>query len=239
MRRYVIKNFIAAILIVGAAFSTSVMAKAEGRTAEEYMAEGIRAAYDNMHLVYQAFYDDEGNLEEQPGGFVAIWQEWDEEWNLISRTFLDRNCKPIRLHDVYISWNIKLDDDGWSEWMEPKPDTENYSFIIAYADLGEKTVGDKYRCQIEVECEGVARIEGKDFWFRAQGAVDGSWAVGNVWNDGLVSLREPQEDNIFTYNTISTITENNVSTCTFDIGFRCDYWRAGRFRVRGIEIKKE
>jgi hypothetical protein len=52
------------------------VAIAEERTAKEYMAEGIRAAYDNMHLVYQAYYDDEGNLETQPGGFVAVWQEW-------------------------------------------------------------------------------------------------------------------------------------------------------------------
>ena len=81
--------------------------------------------------------------------------------------------------------------------------------------------------------------ENQSFWFRAQGAVDGSWSIGNVWNDGLVSLREPPEDNIFKYSTVNTITEQNVQANTFDLGFRCDYWRTGRFRVKSVGIVKQ
>lgn len=237
MRRYIWRTVIAVVLTVF--FVSPSVALADNRTAKEYMAEGIRAAYDNMHLVYQAYYDDEGNLEEQPAGFVAVYQEWDKDWKLLSRTYLDENCEPIQLHGAYINWNVRFDADGWSEWMEPKVDTENWCFIIGYAELGDKAVGDKYTCSVEIEFEDVIGVENKSFWLRAQGAVDGSWGIRNVWNDGLVSLREPPEDKTCKYTFSTDINENNVRANTFDIGFRCDYWGSGRFRVRNMEIVKE
>ena len=94
-------------------------------------------------------------------------------------------------------------------------------------------------CPGVVHFEDVTGIEGKDFWFRAQGAVDGSWSIGNIWNDRLASLREAPADNIFTYEVVNIITENNVHGNTFDLGFRCDYWGSGKFRVRNVEIIKE
>lgn len=232
-----IRRFAVAFLIVALCFSSA--AYAEERSAKDYMDEGIRAAYNNMHLVYQAYYDENGELEEQPGGYVAVYQEWDKDWNLISRTYMDVNCEPVQLQGACIIWNVKFDEDGWSEWMKPEPNAENFCFTLGNVYLGEKAIGDKYTCSVEIEFKDVSGIENKDFWLRAQGAVDGSWGIRNVWNDGLVSLREPPEDKACKYTFSTEISENNVQANTFDVGFRCDYWGSGRFRIRNIEILKE
>ena len=149
MSRHIWKSVIASVLI-GLIICTPPVVNAENRTAKEYMAEGIREAYDNMHLIYRAYYDDEGNLETQPARHVAIWQEWDDDWNLVSRTYLgadgeqvniadgyskaewrtsDNGIRKIGFYDtegkqlegIHILWNVEFgEEDGWSEWMEPK-----------------------------------------------------------------------------------------------------------------------
>ena len=52
--------------------SIASVAYVEGKSAKDYMAERIRAAYDNIHMVYQAYYDENGKLEEWSVGHVAI-----------------------------------------------------------------------------------------------------------------------------------------------------------------------
>lgn len=258
---------IVAVLLISAVFPSMVWA--ENRTAKEYMTEGIRAAYHNMHLVYQGFYDDEGNLEEQPGGYVALFQEWDEKWNLFSRTYLDPNGKlinrtegyanvefkisdngirTIRFYDadggntsgahVFLLTELRAENDGWSEWMAPIYDTENSTITIGYADLGDKEPGDKYICKVEVEFSGVDVTYGQKFWFGAQGQVDGMWDIGNIWNGNLISLHVTPKDDVYTCCTVNMIDENNASGNTYYLGFRCDNWRSGKFRIRNISIEK-
>ena len=70
-----LKGIIAVLLIGVIAFSTFSIAWADNCTAKDYMVLGIRAAYDNMYLIYKAYYDDEGTFEVQPEGHVAIFQE--------------------------------------------------------------------------------------------------------------------------------------------------------------------
>ena len=239
MRLRRLRKILTVLLIAVVVRCTSSVAMADNRTAKDYMAEGIRAAYDNMHIVYQGFYDDEGELEEQPGGFVAIYQEWDKDWKLLSRTYLDENCEPVQLHGVYIHWNVKFDEDGWSDWMEPKPNTENYRFTIGFADLGEKKTGDKYKCSLEIEFRDVTASDGSEvFNFRTQGATDGQWIGANVWNSSLIFLDEPIENGTKEYQATVELNEIGAEINLFDLGFRCDYWGSGEFRVRNVKMER-
>lgn len=109
-----VKNVITVLLLV-IAFDTSsltTVAAAENCAAKEYMAEGIRAVYNNMNVIYKAYYDDEGKLETQSAGFVAIWQEWDDDGNLLSRTYLDEKCQLINRADGYAKAIWTQDENG-------------------------------------------------------------------------------------------------------------------------------
>lgn len=243
------------------------MAFAETRTPEEYMAEGIRAAYDNMHLVYQAYYDENGELEEQPGGYVAIYQEWDDEWDLISRTYLGSDGKPINRVDGFckVDWSngglvfydadgksvplerinlareIKIDEDGWTDWMKPDYDKENSCFNIGYAVLGEKQVGDCYTCSFEIEFRDVtASQEGEDHKFRfyTQGTTDDEWGGANIWNSALINIYEPIENGTKTCVATVSLNEDGAKVSRFNLGFRCDYWASGEFRVKNVKVER-
>ncbi len=264
-----LRRALIAVLLIAALFCPSVVrAEASGST---YMERGLREAYHNMHLVYKAYFDDQGQLEVQPGGYVAYEQEWDENGNLISRTYLGPDGRPVNRSDGYAkaewsqnkngTWilafqdvegrqvdditglnlvrlSIDIDDDGWSDWMKPVYDKENSCMTIATVNLGDKKAGDTYTCRIEVEVKDVQATEGMAFWFRSQGSADGAWDIGNVWNDGLINEREPLSDGIHTFTVTSQVNEKMVGVSRFDIGFRCDYWMSGMFRVRNVKIEK-
>lgn len=246
---------------------TPTVSSAENRSAKDYMEEGIRSAYHNMNLIYEAYYDDDGNLEVQPAGHVAIEQEWDGD-QLISRTYLDEDGQPINRVDGYAKaiwsqnengvWsvsfygaddntvsseglnlirNAKLGNGEWSEWMTPDPNQEYSLFTIDEIILDDKETGDYYTCQIEIEFSGVkAKTDGK-FGIWTQGTTDGGWEIGNIWWRG-VWLEEPPPDGIFPYVFTRRIDANMTRGSIIDIGFRCDQWASGSFRVRGLKIEK-
>ena len=66
--------------------------------------------------------------------------------------------------------------------------------------------------------------------------MDCAWEVKNVWNDGMLSLREPPEDNVYKCTFASVIDQNMAEANIFNLGFRCDYWGSGKFRVRNVRI---
>ena len=135
MRR--LRKILTVLLIAVVVSSTSSVAWADNRTAKDYMAEGIRAAYDNMHLVYQGYYDENGELEEQSGGYVAIWQEWDENGNLLSKTYLEKNCQPVNRTDGYARVVWTQDDNGiWkSTFFNDQGETIEVEFIDVDGDV--------------------------------------------------------------------------------------------------------
>ena len=131
----------------------------------------------------------------------------------------------------------------WSEWMAPKYDAKNRCFTVSTAIINEKVVGESYTCQVEIEFEGVSGVtdEGKQFSFHAQGRVDDSWGelgASNIWHYKLVNLKEAPSDGIQKYIATTRISEKNVNASTFELGFRCDYWASGRFRVRCVKVEK-
>ena len=99
-------------------------------------------------------------------------------------------------------------------------------------------LGDTYTCQIEIEFSGVNKTAGEDFRFWTQGATDGVWTIGNIWNSNLIILTDVPSDGVYTYTVTNTLTEDMANASTFDIGFRYDNWASGKFRVRHVKIEK-
>lgn len=144
--------------------------------------------------------------------------------------------------DISDGKNIAIETSGeWSEWMTPAPNQENVGFTVSHANLGEKRVGELYTCQVEIEFLDVTATKNQDdkkFRFLSQGAVDGKWDIGNIWNGSLVWLDSVPENGVYTYTATSKISKNNVNGSVFDLGFRCDYWAGGQFRVRSVKVEK-
>ena len=218
------------------------------------------------NLLEETYYDLDGNRLTRVGGYSTIEQEYDENSHLIRRRYLGLDGEPITRTDgcMEIRWmhnevtgaydavfimdgeelidnNMNLardipgDKNCWSNWMIPEYNIKNSCINIGSLNLGDKRIGDKYTCQIEVEFKGVTGTEGKTFGFWTQGAADGKWNKGNVWNH-LVSLDTPPRDGTYLYTVTNTVNEKMLPVTNFDLGFRCDYWKSGMFRVRKVMV---
>ena len=208
--------------------------------------------------------DANGKRCEQQAGFYGYTQRYDQAGKLLSRTYIDSEGNTLNRSDGFskVVWeaqdtitsvklydkdgnkadikgvNLMPDQDGsWSDWMTPKPVVENCCFVIGAVNLGEKAEGDAYSCQIEIEFKDVVASEDQIFRFRTQGTADNSWYIGNVWND-LISLDEPVADGIYSFESSAQINEKMAAASFFEIGFRCDNWSSGSFRVRKVKIEK-
>lgn len=129
----------------------------------------------------------------------------------------------------------------WSDWMTPQPDKVNICYTVAYAYLGDKVIGDAYTCQLEIEFADVSAsqsIDAESFGFRTQGQVDGSWEHRNIWNIELVKLDSVPTNGVYKYVSTVQINEDNANAELFSLGFRCDGWTSGSFRVRNIKVEK-
>jgi len=135
--------------------------------------------------------------------------------------------------------------EEWSEWMTPEYNAEDRCFTVSTAYLGDKRVGDPYTCQVEIEFANVSKTtdigDDKSFGFCTQGKVDGEWKdwrARNVWNRSLIEINEAPADGIYKYYTTQRIQELGVESRQCEIGFRCDYWASGQFRVRCVKVEK-
>lgn len=143
--------------------------------------------------------------------------------------------------DVGDGINYAVDTSAeWSDWIEPQFNAQNTTEVWTYAVLGEKKIGDSYTCQVEVEFQDVIPTVGEEsrFGFWSRGTVDDSWEIGNIWNDSLVSINTVPEDRVYKFISTSRITGKNMGASEFDLGFRCDFWANGRYRVRKIKVEK-
>lgn len=126
----------------------------------------------------------------------------------------------------------------WSEWITPTPDIENSTVTLAVAYPGPMTVGDSFVCQIEIEFKDVAATEDKAFRFITNGKVDDEWGIPTIWSTHFVNLTVPPADGVYKYTTTVQIVPENVGATKFDLGYRCDYWASGSFRVRKIKVER-
>ena len=219
---------------------------------------------ENGNVICERYYDTEDKPLYTLAGYCGYLQSFDEDNKLISRTYIDENERPVLRTDGYsvAKWikkgntynlhhydlennevslsGINLAKDvknDWSEWISPIYNRVNSTGNFGYLNLGEKNTGDSFTCQIEFEFKDVEGISGEEFRFLTQGAQDGKWETGNIWNSKLVSLIAPPEDGVYTYTVTAKVSEKMTEISTFNLGFRCDNWASGSFRVRNIKVE--
>ena len=135
--------------------------------------------------------------------------------------------------------NLVVDSsEEWSKWMSPEYGKENEILNPFYVDLGEKQWLDFYTCSLEIEFKNVTATKGEKFSFCTQGAVDKSWEIDNIWDPKIIKLDSTPKDGVYQYKYTSQIGWENEDAKRFDIGFRCDYWASGSFRVRKVKVEK-
>lgn len=228
----------------------------------------VRRSYDGSDIVQEQYFGPDGFPLVRAGGYAAISQKWengslksrtylDKDCNPVERQdgystviweqdedgikevqFQGVLGEPVSIEKINLATNIGTNADGWSAWMTPRQNAENYCFNIGYANLGPKAEGDSYSSQVEIEFKGVSSEPGKQFLFLTQGAQDGKWTAGNVWNGELVNLNEVPEDGVYSFTSTVVIDDNMAKVSRFDLGFRCDYWASGSFRVRNVKVEK-
>ena len=227
----------------------------------------IKNTYDDRKVISESYFDIDGSPMKMIGGYYTIIQKWNGD-SLIEREYLDDKGNPVERIDGYSkvvweqdngTWNVHFrnlaDQDisieglnlvkdvkygkyGWSEWMIPQNNIRNATFSIGTVNLGENAEGDQYTCSLEIEFKNVVATEGQDFRFLAQGKQDGKWSGNNIWNSELVSLNDAPKDGIFPFVYTIRISDEMTRISTFNIGFRCDNWASGLFRVRNVKIEK-
>lgn len=227
----------------------------------------IHHEYDEYGNVIDEFrLNEQRNKHIQPGGHAEVIQKWNAEGNILLRKYLDEAGNAFQGNEGYSEirwkregnvWNasyynlagqeipaeglnlardVEVGNDGWSAWMAPEQNVKNYCYTIGYANLGKKKTGDMYTCHVEIEFKNVT-AGNESFRFRSQGSVDKSWNMYNPWNN-YVYLAEPPEDGIYTFQVSYRLNENMAQSSEFELGFRCDYWSSGSFRVRNVIVTR-
>jgi len=199
---------------------------------------GISQEWRDGHLLSRTYLDAEENPVERTDGYAtALWQQDAEDvWNI---QLADLKGKTVPLEGINLAADLKMDSEGWSAWMTPYKNVENSCINIGYVNLGNKKEGEQYTCQVEIEFRDVAVSEGwGGFRFWTQGAQDGKWTAGNVWNGALINMDTVPEDGVYQFTSTVSVNGDMVNISRFIIGFRCDYWASGSFRVRHVKIEK-
>lgn len=84
----------------------------------------------------------------------------------------------------------------------------------------------------------VTSTDGHDFWFFSQGSTDGKWESRHIWNQKLIDMREAPAFGIYQFTVTQELYEKQVHANVLNIGFRCDFWSSGAFRVSNVVIRK-
>lgn len=199
---------------------------------------GYEQKYDvDNRLVERIYIDNLGNETQREDGYSRVNWIKDDQGSTSIR-FLDALGEAVDVSGLNLADGIEYGTNGWSNWMIPKQKMENYYIRIGSVTLGEREAGDSYSCQLEIEFKDVTTMENGSFFFCTQGETDNKWEIRNIWNTGLIKLTEAPADGCYKYSNVIILDSDMAKANVFRIGFRCDNWNSGMFRVRNIKIEK-
>lgn len=199
---------------------------------------GYTQTYDKKGaLLSRTYVDIDGKAVQRTDGYSsAVWETQEDGAKTI--VFYDLDGNTVNVSGLNLAKDVKVNEDGWSDWIRPQYDAANNSISIGSLNLGDKQEGDFYTCQLEIEFKDVQATEDMPFRFWAQGTADGSWQIGNVWTSNLIYYETPPKDGTCYYSVTNSLSEEMAAASAFDMGFRCDYWKSGAFRVRAVKVEK-
>lgn len=183
---------------------------------------------------YQNCYSEPVNRVD---GYSEVRWQFNEDSGAYDMQFYTADGQNVAPDGLNLTIDVPGDDEKWSAWMIPTYNINNATFEIASINLGDKKEGDEYICQLEIEFKGVQATEEKPFRFLTQGSADDLWTIGNVWNNKLINIYDLPNDGVYTYTATTAINEKMVHATFFKLGFRCDYWSSGMFRIRKVKVE--
>ncbi len=193
--------------------------------------------YDkNGNFISREYYDESQQSINRVEGYSKV--EWilDDNGRTRNAIFYNTDGERVAIEGINLAMDIIVGPDGWSEWMTPTVGTSNCCFTIGRVNLGKKEAGDIYSCEIEVEFKGISGVNTESFRIWSQGAVDDGWNIRNIWDGSLLWLGKTPEDGIYNYRNTIAVDHNMAKASTFFLGFRCDGWKSGAFRVRSVKV---
>ncbi len=200
---------------------------------------GKRMYYDESDLLIKLNYlDSEGNEKVRNDGFSEVQWIFNEQKGTRDIALFDDKGVEVSLEYINLFRGGDFHEDSWSNWMTPEKNVTISCFQIGMANLGPKEEGDVYSCSLLVEFQDVEATPGEQFLFWTQGLADGTWDYGNIWDPSLIYFKEAPQDGVYYFSTNVAIDEKMVQASEFNIGFRCDNWAKGAFRVKEVMIHK-
>ena len=191
---------------------------------------------DNNKISVVRYLDSDGKETNRIDGYSHVCWVDNETTGSRDVLFFDALGEEVQIDGINLVNGVHYGTDGWTKWMTPNKNTVNSCFNIGKVNLGPHVEGDEYTCFVTIEFSDVSATQNEKFLFWTQGSVDGKWNVGNVWNPSLVKLEEAPEDGVYHYISKISVSEEMTHCSEFDLGFRCDYWTTGLFRIKDVMI---
>ena len=199
----------------------------------------IEQVYDDSdRLIARRYLGSDGQSVMRTDGYSEARWILNEVTGAYELSLLDENRDSLGIDGMNLARDIPGDTEAWSSWMHPTYNVVNSCMSIGSLNLADKNAGEAFTCQVEIEFRDVQATEGQPFRFWSQGSADGKWNIGNVWTSNLVYLENAPRDGVYLFTVTNTVNEAMVSVSNFDMGFRCDYWTGGYFRIRKVKVEK-
>lgn len=228
----------------------------------------IRRVYNRKRQITEEYYfDGRGEPCPRPAGYAGIQQEYDANGDIAVRRYTDGQGNLVTRSDGYAQarWtldgasgtrcvsfydaqgnevsadgiNLVLDGPcGWSEWFTPDRNRRSVNIVFASMNTVLAEAGERYTCQLEIEFEGVRATQGKPFVFQTRSTVKGAKIKKKLWDSELVNLESAPQDDVYRFALTQVTDAQTAAVSNLILGFRCDYWAAGRFRVRYVKIER-
>lgn len=192
---------------------------------------------DTGRLIARKYLNKDRQLTNRTDGYSEVRWVFNETTRAYDVLFYDKDGRNVDSKGINLACDVPGDTENWSAWLHPVYNTVNSCISIGSFNLGNKSVGDIYACQIEIEFKDVKASDGQQIRFWTQGSADGKWDKGNVWASNLVYMETSPQNGIYTYSVTNAVNENMLNVSSFDMGFRCDYWASGCFRVRKVKVE--
>ena len=200
---------------------------------------GKKMEYDDKKRISKIVYlDSNWDEKNRKDGFSSVCWVDNEITGSRDVVFVNENGEEVPIDGINLVNGVCYGTDGWSKWMTPFKNTVNNIINIGMVNLGSKKAGDIYTCYLTIEFSDVSATEGEPFLFWAQGSADDRWDIGNVWNPSLIRLDSEPEDGIYYLKYSAIVNEAMEHASEYGVGFRCDNWASGSFRVKDVMIIK-
>lgn len=200
----------------------------------------IEQEWKQDELVSRTYLGRNGQPMNRVDGYSKVVWEKDNSGAPVVR-YYDTDGNEVQIDGLNLSKDVKVNADGWSDWFFPKYNVENHIITVGDFNMGDSEEGDVFTLSVTIEFKNVSCDNKASFAFRTAGAVNNiwdNWKDRNPWNFSFINIDQVPADGIYTFTKTIIKTSKMVESSKCNLGFRCDYWNSGEFRIRDLKIER-